>query len=246
MCSVPLPPATAGSDIQIERPRDREFVRDLAGMLDAQSKAHIQDVCDRLLKDKATPVVVVTIESMARYGGDGSSIETFATRLFDQWQIGVSSLGKNPWNTGILLLISKSDRGARIELGAGWERREDALCQQIMDEQIIPRFKAGDFSAGIVAGVDSLDKMARKLKLPPPPRPSWFFPAIVGSIALSIFTAVSLRRSGSNGWAWVFWGVAFALLGYFMWAVLARAVSRATGGICGGGFSGGGGASGSW
>ncbi|NOY00404.1 MAG: TPM domain-containing protein, partial [Verrucomicrobia bacterium] len=119
-----------------------------------------------LLTEKATPIMVVTIESMAKYGGEGLRIETFANLLFDQWQIGNQNLGEDYWNTGILLLVSKNDRKARIELGAGWGRSEDAICREIMDQYIIPQFKRGDFSAGIVAGVKALDKMGRKLELP--------------------------------------------------------------------------------
>ena len=118
-----------------------------------------------------------------------------------------------------------------------------------MVEQIVPRFKEGDFSGGIVAGVESLDKMARGLELPKRKRPWWHYGLIVGFIGLLIFTVVSLIRRGSGGWAWLFWGVVFAVLGYLLYALLTRG-SRGGGGFgggsFGGGFSGGGGATGSW
>lgn len=245
-----MPHCASAVQITLDRPGDREFVRDLANMLDAESKEHIRATCDRLLTDKATPIIVVTIESMAKHGGDGMRIETFATLLFDQWQIGHAALGKDVWNTGILLLISKNDRKARIELGAGWGRREDALCQQIMDEQIVARFKQGQFAAGIVAGVDSLDKMARKLELPTVPRPAWHYLAVVGFIGLAIFTGVSLARRGASGWAWIFWGVVFSVIGAILYQMMTQRSNNSGGGFrggsFGGGFSGGGGATGSW
>ena len=77
---------------------------------------HIRAVCDKLLTDKATPIIVVTIDSMAQHGGANMPIETFAALLFNQWQIGHAKLEGQDWNTGILLLVSKGDRGARIEL----------------------------------------------------------------------------------------------------------------------------------
>jgi uncharacterized protein len=241
--------SATGIEISLERPGDREFVRDLAEMLDPAAKEQIRQTCDRLLTDKATPIIVVTINSMAQHGGEDLRIETFATLLFDQWQIGQAKLGGQDWNTGILLLVSRDDRKARIELGAGWGRREDAVCQRIMDEQIIPRFKQGQFSAGIVAGVQSLDKMARKLELPTQPRPWWHYAAVAGAIGLAIFTIVSLIRRGSSGWAWLFWGVVFAVVGAILYQMLTRRSGRGGGfggGSFGGGFSGGGGASGSW
>jgi uncharacterized protein len=186
---------------------------------------------------------------MANHGGEGMRIETFATLLFNQWQIGHAKLGQQDWNTGILLLVSQGDRKARIELGAGWGRREDALCRQIMDDQIVFRFKQGQFSEGIVAGVESLDKMARKLELPSRPRPWWHYALVVGFIGLAIFTIVSLIRRGATGWAWIFWGVIFAIVGTILYQMLSNRSSSGggfSGGSFGGGFSGGGGATGSW
>jgi uncharacterized membrane protein len=204
-------PSASAIEIGLDPPGNREFIRDLAGMLDPSAKEHIRELCDSLLTDKATPIIVITIESMAKYGGEGMRIETFATLLFDQWGIGHATLGGQDWNTGILLLVSRNDRRARIELGGGWGRREDALCRQIMDEHIVSEFKQDRFSEGIVAGVEALDKMCRKLELPTRPRPWWHYALVVGFIGLAIFTIVSLIRRGASGWAWVFWGVVFAV-----------------------------------
>ena len=78
-------PYASAVEIDLERPGDREFVRDLAGLLDVPQVDHINGLCDKLLTEKATPIIVVTIESMAGHGGRGMRIETFATLLFDQW-----------------------------------------------------------------------------------------------------------------------------------------------------------------
>ena len=241
----------AAVEIDLEWPGDREFIRDLAGMLDPVAKERIRELCDSLLTDKATPIIVITVESMAKHGGKGMRIETFATLLFDQWGIGHASFGNKKWNTGILLLVSRDDRKARIELGGGWGRREDGLCQQIMDEHIIYHFKQGKFSEGIEAGVIALDKMGRKLELPTRPRPWWHFALVIGYIGLMIFTIVSLARSGASGWAWLFWATVFAIIGAILYSLATSSGSSSSGGSFGGGsfgggFSGGGGATGSW
>lgn len=248
LCLITTAPVSA-IEIDLQPPANREFIRDLAGLLDPAAKEHIRELCDSLLTDKATPIIVITIESMAKHGGEGMRIETFATLLFDQWGIGHATLGKQEWNTGILLLVSSGDRKARIELGGGWGRREDELCRQIMDEYIISEFKQGRFSEGIVAGVEALDKMARKLELPTRPRPWWHYALVVGVIGLAIFTAVSLSRRGASGWAWVFWGAVFAIVGAILYQMLSSRGSGGggfSGGSFGGGSSGGGGATGSW
>jgi uncharacterized protein len=239
--------------IKIQRPGPREFVVDQAKLLTAEDKKHIVELCDKLLTDKATPIIVVTIDSMAAHGGAGMSIESFATLLFNQWQIGIKELNGQSWNTGILLLVSKNDRKARIELGGYWRRDQDSLAKKIMDEQIIPQFKAGNYSAGILAGVESLDKMARGLQLPKaatPPAPWWQLPLMIGVGALAIFTAVSLFRRGASGWAWLLWGAVFGAIGYMLYQMATSRGGGGSGGYSGGGFgggsSGGGGATGSW
>lgn len=234
--------------ISLQRPGEREFVRDLAEMIAPEDVKKIQQACDKLLTEKATPIIVVTIESMAEHGGGGLRIEPFAMLLFNQWAIGHAKLGDQDWNTGILLLISKRDRKARIELGGEWGREKDALCRRITDELIIPDFKSGEFSSGIVAGVEALDKMARGMALPRRPRPWWHYALVVGAIGLAIFTVVSLIRRRASGWAWLFWAAVFALMGVLLYNCLSRG-SRGggfSGGSFGGGFSGGGGATGSW
>jgi len=239
----------AAQEIDLERPGDREFVRDLAELISPEDEQRIAELADQLLTDKVTPVIVVTIESMADHGGAGMRIETFAHLLFDQWQIGHAKVNEQKWNTGILLLVSRGDRKARIQLGAGWGREKDELCAQIMGEQIIPRFKAGAFSAGIVAGVEALDAMAREKQLPAAPI-SWKKVLLIAAfIALAIFTVVSLIRRGSSGWAWLFWGVVLSVLGFLLYQMLTRRGGGGGGfggGSFGGGFSGGGGATGSW
>ena len=239
-----------------KRPGPREFVVDKASLLDAATKQKLKAICDKLLTEKAAPLIVVTIPSMASCGASGWRIESFAQVLFDQWGIGHKEIRGQPWNRGILLLISKGDRKARIQLGAGWGRREDGLCQQIMNTRIVPFFKKGDFGKGVLAGVEALDKMARKLKLPPAPKgagggkgrgiPTWLL--LLGG-ALLVFTIVSLARRGTGGWAWLLWAALFGILGYILYnALSSRGGSGGgfSGGSFGGGFSGGGGATGSW
>ena len=239
--------------LSLEPPGQREFIRDLAGMVPAQEAALIRQVCDQLLTQKATPVIVVTIESMAKYGGGDMSIESFAMLLFNQWGIGHEKRDGNAWNRGILLLVSRDDRKARIELGAEWGHGKDGLCRKIMDEQIIPRFKRGDYSSGILAGVSALDKMVRGQELPVVRRPNWQYVFGAGAIALLFFTVVSVARRGTGGMAWLFWAAVFGLIGSILYSMLTNAGRGGSsggggfsGGSFGGGFSGGGGASGSW
>lgn len=234
--------------IFLDPPPEGVFVADHAGLLDADAKQRIDAVAAALLRDNATPILVVTIRAMSDHSDGSATIEGFAARLFDQWGIGHAEIDGKAWNTGMLFLVSEGDRRARIELGAGWGRSQDREAQRIMDEQIIPRFKEGRFAAGIVAGVEGLDAIARQKSLPMAYRPWWHYAIAAGFVGLLIFTIVSLIRRGSSGWAWLFWGAVFAILGTILYhAAQSKSGSGGfSGGSFGGGFSGGGGASGSW
>src|SRR5690606_10614018 len=135
--------------------------------------------------------------------------------------------------------------------GAGWKRDYDQTAERIMETLIIPRFKEGDYATGILAGVQGLDRMARDMAIPTPPRPWWHYAVLVGFVALAIFTVVSLIRRGSSGWAWLFWAAVFSVIGYILYQMATSQGGRSggggySGGSFGGGFSGGGGATGSW
>jgi uncharacterized protein len=241
--------ATSTQRIDIPDPVDGQFVMDHANLLDTNQSNKVQQIAADLLRRNATPIVVVTIESMRRQGGTGMSIERFATTLFNQWGIGHATVHGQSWNTGILLLVSVQDRRARIEFGAGWGRSYDQKAQEIMDTLIVPQFKRDRYGAGILAGVDALSQVAQGLEVPRPPIPVevYFFGALF--VGLAIFTAVSLYRSGSSGMAWIFWALVFSVLGMLLYSMLTRRGGSGggfSGGGFGGGFSGGGGASGSW
>lgn len=278
-CLLWLLPCIAGAqNLTIDPPGERAFVQDLARMVEPDDVMAIREIGARLLTEHAIPLIVVTIDSMAQHGGAGWRIETFARVLYDQWGIGYETIEGQPWNRGVLLLVSKSDRKARIELGNDWAGEYDQVCQKIMDGHIIPNFKKGDFSGGILAGVQELDKMCRGVASPvqggaatgetgandlgtvnhdykpsPPVRPDWYWPAVAVTAFLAIFTAVSMIRSGSSGWAWALWAVVFGVIGFILYNV-ATSSGRSgggggggfSGGSFGGGFGGGGGATGSW
>ncbi len=72
---------------------------------------------------------------------------------------------------GALLLIAKDDRALRIEVGYGLEGAlPDAIANRIIDEIIVPRFKSGDFYAGIASGLSAMMQVVDGEPLPAPKR----------------------------------------------------------------------------
>jgi uncharacterized protein len=220
------------------RPPAENFYVDEAGII-AQAEARaIDEAAAALLRDHQVPLIVVTISSLAAHNAAGYTIERYAFELFNEWGI-----GSERRNYGMLLMVSKGDRRARIELGAAWGHSYNVQAQEIMSTLVIPRFKEEKFSEGILAGVRGMDAMARGLALPKPEQPWWVIPLMLGALGLAIAVIVSLFKSGRKGWGWAL----IALLAVVLFFLLRSAAqARGSGGAFGGGSSGGGGASGSW
>lgn len=233
-----LTPAWAFAVTFPEKPASEHYYVDGAGIIDPSTGEQIDSKAAALLTEERIPLFVVTIGSLAGQDAVTYSIEQYATELFDHWGI-----GSQDRNYGILLLISKGDRKARIELGAGWERNYDYQATQVMNELIVPAFKRQDFTTGISDGVRGLDALARGLALPKPKSPWWFWPVVIGSLILVIAVIINLFKSGRSGWGWAL----LAGLGILLFFIIRNAMSNSgSGGGFGGGSSGGGGATGSW
>ncbi|OJU61401.1 MAG: hypothetical protein BGO01_04750 [Armatimonadetes bacterium 55-13] len=129
------------------------YVVDKAHLLSSSTLSAVNKVSGSSARNHQAPIYVVTIPSLESV--HGYEVEEYARQLFDHWQIG----SKSP-NKGILLLVSKGDRRARITLGAGWRHGYDQQCQSIMNSTIVPAFKQGDYSRGVMAGVKALVQMA--------------------------------------------------------------------------------------
>jgi len=250
-------------------PIDRDLISDFASLLPPEAKAQIRAAQRKAFESNNTPIVVVTIRRMSDYGGAGMSIEEFARRWFDQWQIGTLKAPGGA-NTGILLLISSGDRRARIELGADWGHHWDDAAQRIMDGTIIPKFKAGDFSGGTAAGVEELVKMAetgpsgrarspgvidRVAQSEPAKKIKAFSPfpikVILGIVAAGIVLIIASLFFPEHRKMLLVAGIVLIIVGALTYVVLVIIAlmfggARSSGGGFGGGSSGGGGASGSW
>ncbi len=221
-----------------EKPNSSNFFVDEASMLSTEDAKKVNKIAGDLLRDEGVPIIVVTVPTLINYGGRADRIEDYASDLFNHWKI-----GSQERNYGILLLVSRGDRRARIELGAGWAHNYNRQSDQIMNTLMVPEFRTNDYSKGIVAGVGGLDAMARGLALPKPEQPWWVPYAFFGFIIVTIAVIVSLFKSGRKGWGWALLIALGALIGYLLYIA---SKSGGSSGAFGGGSSGGGGSTGSW
>ena len=122
-------------------------VVDDAGVLNASTQSHLTDMLAAHERATGQQVVVVTLDSL-----QGFSIEDFGYQLGRYW--GIGQKGKN---TGLLLIVAPKEHKVRIEVGYGLEGTlTDATSRTIIENDILPSFKRGDYNAGVVAGTTSI------------------------------------------------------------------------------------------
>lgn len=123
------------------------LIIDGAGLIDDNTKKTISDLLWQEYERTTNTIMVMTIESL-----NGENLETYANQTFNRLQ-----LGKGDKNNGLLFLIVVKDRKMRMEVGYGLEGTlPDLLTQRIQQNDVIPYFKDGNISQGILSGVQSI------------------------------------------------------------------------------------------
>ena len=145
-------------------------VVDQTGTLTAGDIAALTQQLKDLETRKGSQIAVLIVPTT-----DGEAIEQFSLRVAEAWKIGRKRI-----DDGALLVIAKNDRRLRIEVGYGLEGAlTDATTKRIIDEDITPKFKAGDFAGGVSAGVNRMIRVAEGEKLPEPAPPHWEAPDLL-------------------------------------------------------------------
>jgi uncharacterized protein len=216
---------------------------DQANVISADARRTIEPKLVDLETKSGIQLVVATVNSL-----EGQEIEPYANALFRKWQ-----LGEKTKNNGVLLLVAPNERRVRIEVGYGLEGTlTDALSKVIIVNAITPRFKAGDFSDGILRGVDDIITVLTTDASEWEKRPSLRLdnqPASdpINWVIILIVIVVVILLIVSPGFRWVFFNVVLNILLSSGGSGSSSGGSSGGGGFSGGGgSSGGGGASGSW
>ena len=122
-------------------------VVDSAQMIDPAVREQLTQQLQALEQTSGDQLVVVTVPDL-----QGVPIEDYGYQLGRQW--GIGQKGKD---NGALLIVSRDDRQLRIEVGYGLEGvLTDAQSWVIINQVILPKFKAGNFSQGISDGVAAM------------------------------------------------------------------------------------------
>jgi uncharacterized protein len=139
-------------------------VVDQTGTLSSGDIAQLTQKLADLQTRKGSQIAVLIVPTT-----DGEAIEQFSLRVAEAWKI-----GRKKVDDGALLVVAKNDRRLRIEVGYGLEGAiTDVTSKRIIDEDITPRFKSGDFAGGISAGINRMIGLVNGEKLPEPEPPHW-------------------------------------------------------------------------
>jgi len=127
-------------------------VVEAADLLTPEQEASLVTQLENLERDTLAQLVVVTTRDL-----EGMAINAYSLALGRGWRIGDAER-----NDGLLLVIAPNEREVRIEVGYGLEQLvSDPLAAQIIEDDILPRFREGDFPGGIFAGTDALEDVLR-------------------------------------------------------------------------------------
>ena len=241
-------------------------VVDEAGILDQPTRTALTQKLADLEAKTTDQLVVATLRSL-----QGTSIEDFGYQLGRYWKIGQQ--GKN---NGVVLIVVPSERKVRIEVGYGLEGTlTDAVTKLIIENSILPRFRANDYPGGIARGVDDIIQVLtgdaeewQRRAVRPASRQTdpfqWLFFAIFyGVIAWIILSSIGFpliysllvalgivkKRPRKGFWNWANSSSSGSSWGSSGWSSGSGSSwgSSDGGGFSGGGGSfGGGGSSGSW
>ena len=128
--------------------KENRYVINPDGILSQAAEDGINAKINSFVAEKKTSTVAVCVVNSI--GNDVP--DEFANRLYGKWGI-----GKEKTDVGVLLLMVKDQKKVVIRTGYGAEGAlTDYESKEIIENDILPRFRNGDFDGGISAGVDGI------------------------------------------------------------------------------------------
>jgi uncharacterized protein len=126
-----------------------QYVVDLAGVIDAGTRARLNDMLKDLEAKTTAQMVVLTLNSL-----EGEPLESFSHQTAVKW--GIGQKGKD---NGVLITVAVKEHKYRIEVGYGLEGPlPDSLVGSIGRQYLVPHFRKGDYAGGIAAAVGEIAK----------------------------------------------------------------------------------------
>jgi len=188
-------------------------VTDGTGTLSAADRRALEDKLAAFEAARGTQIAVVIVGSTAP-----EPIADYAQRLGDAWKIGRAHVGD-----GLLVVVAKDDRRIWIAVAKALEGAvPDLAAARVIREQITPRFRDGDFTGGLTAGLDAVFRLIEGEGLPAPDAESKHvasqdpFEELLPFIVVGVVAAGVLRMMLGTGGALLAGGGTGAVAGWLL------------------------------
>lgn len=213
---------SAGAQLPV--PQLQAAVTDQTGTLSPEQIASLEQRLREFEAAKGSQVAVLLVGTT-----QPETIEQYSIRVVEQWQLGRAGV-----DDGVLLLVAIEDRTVRIEVGYGLEGAlPDVLAARIVNQVIVPRFRAGDFAGGIREGVERIIAIIQSEPLPEAlqqrPRSTEGFGSVLPMLLMVLFVGRGIARAllGSFGGATALGAVA----GVITWVLTSTLVAAIGAGV---------------
>lgn len=209
------------------------LVNDYTGTLSA---AQIQQLEQKLVTfddSTSTQIAIAIVKTVGEY-----DINEYALGLGRSWGVGGAKK-----NNGVMIVVALGDRKVAIQTGYGVEGvLPDIITKRIIENEIKPYFKTGDYYGGLDAGTTAIIKYTKgeyKNDTPKAGKKGGGVSSVIVLLVIIVIIIIIVKKGGGGGGSQVMGGrgVGNALF----WGMLLGSSSRGSGG---GGFGGGGGSSG--
>ncbi len=142
----------AASVSALDVPKLEARVTDLAGLLTSEQVIALDAKLRDLEVKDSTQIAILVIPSL-----ESEALEDYSERVATAWR-----LGQKGRDNGALLLIAMKERKVRVEVGYGLEATlTDALSRRIIQDEIVPNFREGNYYQGIDAAATALIQVVR-------------------------------------------------------------------------------------
>ena len=157
---------------------------DQTGTLHAAQRAALNDKLAAFERESGPQIVVLLVPTT-----QPEDIADFTQRIGDAWKIGRREIGD-----GLLVVVAKDDRRVRIAPAKALEGAvPDLAARQVIDREMAPAFRDGDYAGGLNRGLDALIARIRGEHLPPPAgTPDGESAIDWGTLGLFLFVGVPL------------------------------------------------------
>lgn len=131
--------------------KSNRLVNDYAAVLSAEEVNALESKLVSYNDSTSTQLSIVIVKSL-----EGYDVSDYAVRLANSWGI-----GKSDKNNGALILVSMDEKKMSIQTGYGLEGvLPDAICKRIIENEMKPSFKQGDYYSGFDLATTAIFKFA--------------------------------------------------------------------------------------